>query len=542
MLSATIGQVEFNTTLNGETYWAFLRGIGYTSLSSIPPDCLIPAPWQELPTQVNLGALTLNESMALYLGWLKSMGTFYGSSGSFSVCTSGKLVTGWTWLNETYAFVPGTAEYGGAYLNNGTAPINVQGKHLASETLANMASWALPVTAASAGQPGVGPYLAAQGNGTSSSSGAISSAAVNVTTGETVLVEISALGTPGATVTDSAGNTFARFSTNELGTTLDTLYTCNSTSKSGASDVISGTEVNGGNIRVFVFSSASGIMAGTVVNLASGTGPTRTVFSWTDSNTGDTVLFANGYGGSQNWTNAPGATDGNYKKVQGNLQSLAWVRPSIMGATSWYFGQGAQSGQGSAVTIQGLGAIPAVSASNTSLIIVPTIKSVSIPQGKLWPVPADNPLYVFYATQNKSQGASEGNWTILNVAYLTGNGTSNGTSDAFPVGGTPGDTLYLTGCESNYTYDTGACAIAITNWTTYVVNVLCGSACQNVNPSTGPGMGSCGSGLLGTLENWFASIFGTSGLGCFVSEVVAIVFLIIVAVLVIWIIAAVVRR
>ena len=71
-----------------QVYFTFLRGLGFTSISQIPSNCVIPAPDNFLPpAQVNsLQNLSVNGTNALFLAWLNGLSVFYGAgpnSGNF---------------------------------------------------------------------------------------------------------------------------------------------------------------------------------------------------------------------------------------------------------------------------------------------------------------------------------------------------------------------------------------------------------------------------------------------------------------------------
>lgn len=142
-LGPWLGAIEFQAAENGEAYWSFLHTIGYTSVSQIPPDCLVPAPYQVLPADLNLGNLTEAQLQSLYLAWLNGMGTFYNVtlSGTQFCGTQAthqfNLGNNATWGN---LFVNAT---GYVYLNNGTSPIGINGKLLSTESYSNASTWAI---------------------------------------------------------------------------------------------------------------------------------------------------------------------------------------------------------------------------------------------------------------------------------------------------------------------------------------------------------------------------------------------------------------
>ncbi|MHB8351130.1 MAG: hypothetical protein ACYDFT_00300 [Thermoplasmata archaeon] len=142
-LEKWLANLQLEAAQNGEAYWAFLRGAGFTSLSQIPPDCLIPAPYLVLPSNINSADLTASQWMSLYLASLQGMAKFYNTSlSAANFCgTQSKhqfhLGTNTTWGN---LFINAT---GDIYLTNGTQPINENGSALATEKFGNVSTWAL---------------------------------------------------------------------------------------------------------------------------------------------------------------------------------------------------------------------------------------------------------------------------------------------------------------------------------------------------------------------------------------------------------------
>ena len=137
-----LGALEYKAAVSGEVYWSFLRAIGYTSPSQIAPDCIIPMPYQVLPSDLNLGSLTQTELQTLYLSWLQGLGNFYNvtlSATNFCGTQSqhqfhlGDAIWGNLLVNAT----------GDVYLNNGTSPIALNGTALGSELYGNLSTWAL---------------------------------------------------------------------------------------------------------------------------------------------------------------------------------------------------------------------------------------------------------------------------------------------------------------------------------------------------------------------------------------------------------------
>jgi hypothetical protein len=69
----------YEATTSAQTYWSFLRNLGYTSESAIPADCIIPYPSQVLgsPAVAELGNLTVSQATSLYSAWLNGLATFF---------------------------------------------------------------------------------------------------------------------------------------------------------------------------------------------------------------------------------------------------------------------------------------------------------------------------------------------------------------------------------------------------------------------------------------------------------------------------------
>ena len=139
-ITTITGQLIANTTLSGQVYWAFIRSLGYTSLGSIPANCIIPAPYMALPSQFDVGNLSLNQTIALYESFLQGMGNFYGANSAFSVChgpvQSPYNYTTWVFANlyvEMWASI---------YINSGTAAVNGTGAAMAGELYGNVSTWA----------------------------------------------------------------------------------------------------------------------------------------------------------------------------------------------------------------------------------------------------------------------------------------------------------------------------------------------------------------------------------------------------------------
>lgn len=63
-----------------QTYWAFLKGLGFSSASQIPADCVIPYPNEVLPPTVDLQGLSISEYQSLFYGWLTGLATFFNTT------------------------------------------------------------------------------------------------------------------------------------------------------------------------------------------------------------------------------------------------------------------------------------------------------------------------------------------------------------------------------------------------------------------------------------------------------------------------------
>ena len=136
-----LGNLEFNATTNGQVYWSFLRSAGFTSPGSIPPNCIIPQPWMNVPSDLNLGSLTLPQLESLYLAWLNGVGKFYNTTLSGTAFCGSQAPKQFSLNNTIWGnlFVNAT---GYVYLNNGTSPLGLNGKALPTEIYGNHSTWA----------------------------------------------------------------------------------------------------------------------------------------------------------------------------------------------------------------------------------------------------------------------------------------------------------------------------------------------------------------------------------------------------------------
>jgi hypothetical protein len=545
----TVAHLMLNATLNAQTYWAFIRSLGYSSLSQIPSNCVIPAPYGALPSQVDFGNLTLNLTEALYTAWLIDVGNFYGANASFSVC-HGNVQSPWNWTNGTFVD-PYLTTYGGVYLNNGSAPVGVTGRSLPSEVFATPSTWALPITAGSSGTPA---SVVSESNGTvgASSSGPIATTATAVVKAETLVVGVEINTAPSGTtvtatgVTDTAGNVFKELSSNTYASAgQESLWAVNQTTVASGSDVVSvalsgSTGTSGAAIASLVVLNGNGVAVPVPrAPLASVGRATLTASAPTNSlgltfGLGDAANFTAPSGASTLAVTANGVTRVDVWKETGGTLAVGGPSGGIWGAF--------------AVTVFGVGASLA---SNVSLFLAPTLQSVYVPVGVPWEIPIVDPIWAFY------QPSTSTNSTLLLVS-LTGNGTKlSGPQVPF---GKAGDAIEIVYCAVNGTaVPTGDdCPILVTTFTTYIVTILCGSAC-NVQPPCSPcggpvGATPCGDNvwLLGTIvdgvDGLFAGAAGIpiiggalSALGCGIAWVVGVVLVLLVIAGLAWVILTTVR-
>ncbi len=141
-MGIALASIEYNAAVNGEVYWSFLQSIGFHSVTQIPPDCLVPAPYQVLPSDLNLGNLTATQLQTLYMAWLQGLGNFYNVSLSGTAFCGTQAPKQFHLGNTTWGDLQVNAT-GDVYLNNGTSPIALNGKALATELYGNLSSWAL---------------------------------------------------------------------------------------------------------------------------------------------------------------------------------------------------------------------------------------------------------------------------------------------------------------------------------------------------------------------------------------------------------------
>lgn len=123
-----VAGIEVNAVASGQTYWSYLRALGYTDPSEIPAKFQILPPAEVMPptmcinnvsiyggTGYNGACLNLNytELNSLYLAWLASLAHFFNSTtyqSGPSPCSSAANCTAWGNLNEYgkgSVYVPG---------------------------------------------------------------------------------------------------------------------------------------------------------------------------------------------------------------------------------------------------------------------------------------------------------------------------------------------------------------------------------------------------------------------------------------------------
>jgi hypothetical protein len=141
-LEVWLTTIEWQAAESAEAYWAFLRAAGFDSAQSIPADCLIPAPYLVLPSSINEANLNVSEWESLYLSTLEGMGHFYNVTLSGTAFCGTQAVQQWSWGGSVWGNLYVNAT-GFVYLNNGTSPVDYNGKALPTEKLGNRSTWAI---------------------------------------------------------------------------------------------------------------------------------------------------------------------------------------------------------------------------------------------------------------------------------------------------------------------------------------------------------------------------------------------------------------
>lgn len=118
---AYLNTLEQNAAVVGQTYWTFLRGLGYTSIAQVPPQCIIPLPSTVLPANMppsTLAGLNVTQLLDLYYSYLYQLGyTFNATSGLTVSNFCGKHLT-FNFSNVVLQF--GTYGIGFVYLPTAT--------------------------------------------------------------------------------------------------------------------------------------------------------------------------------------------------------------------------------------------------------------------------------------------------------------------------------------------------------------------------------------------------------------------------------------
>lgn len=101
----------------GQTYWTFLRALGYHSISQVPAGCIIPTPSQLLPPTIpvsDLASLNVTTLLTVYYATLSGLGKTFNATNALDVSNfCGHHVQWNQGLNGTVAF--GTYAYGWIY-------------------------------------------------------------------------------------------------------------------------------------------------------------------------------------------------------------------------------------------------------------------------------------------------------------------------------------------------------------------------------------------------------------------------------------------
>lgn len=73
-------QAKVDALGSGQTYWNFLRGMGYADIDDIPSSFYIPPPSVAVPNFADMGTLTIDQQQALYYAWLNNLENFFNST------------------------------------------------------------------------------------------------------------------------------------------------------------------------------------------------------------------------------------------------------------------------------------------------------------------------------------------------------------------------------------------------------------------------------------------------------------------------------
>ena len=158
------------------------------------------------------------------------------------------------------------------------------------------------------------------------------------------------------------------------------------------------------------------------------------------------------------------------------------------------------------------------------LLLMPTLGTVSIPVGRLYEVPANDPIQV-YAVQSGVQITASGNGTSIPLGEQEGG--------LRPLTVQPGDAIYLTSCTVGG-YEKTNCTATVQTLNITIANITCTGPCNQ---------GTQGGGTFGGLPNpfsWlaglFSSLFGGGPLGQLIGGITAAVVILAVILVLVYVV------
>jgi hypothetical protein len=169
----------------------------------------------------------------------------------------------------------------------------------------------------------------------------------------------------------------------------------------------------------------------------------------------------------------------------------------------------------------------------TPLLLYPTTTTLVAPIGRVQYVPVNDPVLAFVPA-NGTLYSLAGNGTTTN-RYGFSNGTASGVTGA---------AFYVATCSvldpstGAYVPQIGYCSLALSS----IANVSFPFVSPPVPPIPTSGCAGASTFLLGPFVSFWASITGSSSLGCGVAEFAAIVTVIVILVVIVYVIAAVWRE
>ncbi len=121
-------------TANARAYWTYLRDLGYTSESALPPNCAIPMPAFSLPPSLadGLTNLSFNQTFSFYMAWINSLATFFDTPPNATTFCQGHPIyhgpggSPWADLNVNitgFVYIPGMAWASNQTLAHSSVPI-----------------------------------------------------------------------------------------------------------------------------------------------------------------------------------------------------------------------------------------------------------------------------------------------------------------------------------------------------------------------------------------------------------------------------------